>query len=190
MTGGYAQAVIEWILSQPYVLAAAFLTGVACVRSQCTYWLGRAVRAGVVKAKWATKMSGEAALRATRRIEKYGWPIIPVSFLTVGFQSAVNLTAGLIGWRWRRYTLAASLGWVLWGCVYAAGGLAVFVGLAALARRSPWAAAAVGVTAVGLVVGIVKLVKRTRAARGADEAEADVEGQAAEAQVAEAQVAA
>jgi membrane protein DedA with SNARE-associated domain len=154
--------VIDWILSQPFVLAASFLTLVAAVRSQCTYWLGRGIRAGLIRAEWAKKMSGEAATRATRWLEKWGWPIIPLSFLTVGFQSAVNLTAGLIGWRWSRYTPAAAIGWVIWGCVYAAGGLAVFAGLAALFKRSPWLAV-VAVLAVAAAITTVGLIRKARA---------------------------
>jgi membrane protein DedA with SNARE-associated domain len=139
--------VIEWILAQPFVFAAALLALVACFRSQGTYWLGRGIRAGVIRAKWAQRFQEEKATAAVARLEKYGWPAIPLSFLTVGFQTAVHLSAGLIGWRWPRYTLAASIGWVLWGVVYAAGGLAVFAGLFALAQASPMAA-----------VGVIKLV--------------------------------
>ncbi len=53
------------------------------------------------------------------------------------------------------------IGWVLWGCVYAAGGLAVFVGLAALARRSPWLV----VVAVLVVTGVIVAVVRWRRGR-------------------------
>ncbi|MDR1187951.1 MAG: hypothetical protein LBK95_10945 [Bifidobacteriaceae bacterium] len=134
---------IDWILSKPFVLAFGFLTAVACVRSQCTYWVGRAVRAGVLKAAWAKRMTGEGAERARDKLERWGWPVIPVSFLTVGFQTAVNMSAGLIGWRWWRYTLAAVPGWMMWGSVYAAGGLAVFAGIARVAQDSPVLAAAV-----------------------------------------------
>jgi membrane protein DedA with SNARE-associated domain len=163
--GGKLTFVMDWILRQPFVLAAVFLVGVAAVRSQCTYWLGRAVRAGVIRSAWATKMSSEAATRAVRWLERWGWPIIPVSFLTVGFQTAVNLSAGLVGWRWSRYTLAAIPGWLAWGCIYAAGGLAVFVGLGRLAQRSPVAAVAVGLLLVAAIAATITLVKRAKARR-------------------------
>ncbi|MDR0284618.1 MAG: hypothetical protein LBI33_06970, partial [Propionibacteriaceae bacterium] len=117
---------IDWVQGQPFVLAAAFLTGVAAVRSQSTYWLGRGIRAGVVRTAWARKIATDKEQRVVRQLEHWGWPVIPVSFLTVGFQTAVQLTAGLLGWRWPRYTLAAIPGWLAWGCVYAAGGLAAF----------------------------------------------------------------
>jgi membrane protein DedA with SNARE-associated domain len=128
---------VDWILGQPFAVAMALLTLVACFRSQCTYWLGRGIRAGVVKAKWAQRLVEGKAQLATAKLEKWGWPIIPASFLTVGFQTAVHLTAGLLGWRWPRYTLAASIGWLAWGAIYAAGGLGVFMAAAAIFQRSP-----------------------------------------------------
>jgi membrane protein DedA with SNARE-associated domain len=151
--------VVEWVLAKPFVVAFVFLTAVACVRSQCTYWLGRAVRAGVVRAAWAKRLTSEGAERARERLERWGWPAIPVSFLTVGFQTAVNLSAGLIGWRWWRYTLAAVPGWLMWGSVYAAGGLAVFAALAQVTQRSPVLAAAIIQSLVVAVLTIIAWVR-------------------------------
>jgi membrane protein DedA with SNARE-associated domain len=164
---------MDWILSQPFWLAFLFLTCVVCLRSQATYWLGRGIRAGIVKTSWSEKLASEKATAGREKLERYGWPIIPLSFLTVGFQTAVNLSAGLIGWRWPRYTLAASFGWVLWGAIYAAGGLAVFVGIGKLIEQSPWLAALV---VVGVVLGffiVFKLVKRRKAAKASTQGEPD-----------------
>ena len=147
---------MDWIMGQPFVIAAAFLTGVAGFRSQATYWLGRAIRAGVVRGAWAEKLASDKQRRVVDRLERWGWPLIPLSFMTLGFQTAVQLTAGLIGWRWPRYTLAAIPGWILWGCVYAAGGLAAFVGLVALARQSWWLAAAVVLVSAAVIVIVVR----------------------------------
>ncbi|MDR0593347.1 MAG: hypothetical protein LBG60_08885 [Bifidobacteriaceae bacterium] len=155
---------IDWVLSKPFALAFAFLAAVACVRSQCTYWLGRAVRAGLLRAPWAKRLSSQGAAKARDKLERWGWPAIPVSFLTVGFQTAVNLSAGLIGWRWWRYTLAAAPGWAMWGSAYAAGGLAVFAALAQVAQRSPVLAAAVVQTLVVVVLTAIAW-GRHRAAR-------------------------
>lgn len=59
-------------------------------------------------------------------IQRIGWPIIPLSFLTVGFQTAVQFGAGLTNWSWFRYTLAALPGYLAWGFIYAIGGLSLF----------------------------------------------------------------
>jgi len=153
---------VQWILSQPFALAASFLVVVAAVRSQCTYWLGRGIRAGVVRSAWAVRLQSEAVAKGQARLEQWGWPIIPLSFLTVGVQTAVNLAAGLVGWGWIRYTLAASLGWLAWGLVYAAGGLAVFGALVALAQDSPVRAAAIVQAVVVLAVFVFYLAYRVR----------------------------
>ena len=154
---------VDWILGQPFAIAAAFLTCVAAVRSQATYWLGRAIRAGVVRGAWAEKLASEKQRQVVDRLERWGWPVIPASFLTLGFQTAVQLTAGLIGWRWPRYTLAAVLGWLVWGCVYAAGGLAAFAGMVALARQAWWLVAIVVVALAGVVVLVVRSRRADRA---------------------------
>jgi membrane protein DedA with SNARE-associated domain len=159
-------------MDQPFAVAFLCLTAVAAVRSQCTYWLGRGVRAGVLRSPWARRLSAEGALKARDKLERWGWPLIPASFLTVGFQTAVNLSAGLIGWRWTRYTLAAVPGWLIWGAVYAAGGLALFAGVGALAAASPWLAVATIQTLVVAAVVAVYLRRRRRLDRRAAAGEA------------------
>ena len=63
-------------------------------------------------------------------LQKYGWPVIPLSFLTVGFQTVVQLAAGMLDWKWSKYTLVALPGYLAWGFVYAAGGLTLFRSIA------------------------------------------------------------
>jgi len=157
----YNRGMIDWITGQPFFIAAGFLTLVAGVRSQCMFWLGRGIRAGVIRTAWAQKFRDDKSKRAVNRLQAWGWPLIPVSFLTIGFQTAVQISAGLIGWRWLTYTLAAIPGWILWGCAYAAGGLAAFVGLVTLARQEWWLA----VLAVLVVAAIVVVIVRLRRSR-------------------------
>jgi membrane protein DedA with SNARE-associated domain len=151
---------VEWILALPFGWAALFLACVAMVRSQCTYWAGRAINAGLLRTRWAAKLKADRARKGIEALERWGWPIIPLSFLTVGFQTAVNAGAGIVGWRWGRYTLAAVLGWVTWGLAYAAGLLAVFGAALTLAARSPWLAVAAGAAAA--VVAVVAVRHRRR----------------------------
>jgi len=145
---------IDWITGQPFWIAAIALTAVAAVRSQSTYWLGRAIRAGLLRGQWAKRFNTDRVGGAIDKLERWGWPLIPLSFLTVGFQTAVNLAAGLIGWRWLKYTLAAIPGWIVWGCMYAAGGLVLFAGAWALVARSPF----IGSAVIAAVIGVVALV--------------------------------
>jgi membrane protein DedA with SNARE-associated domain len=150
--------VVDWILGQPFVLAAALLAMVAALRSQCTYWLGRAIRAGVIRGARAERLRSQKVAKAVAKLERWGWPLIPASFLTVGFQTAVHLSAGLMAWRWPHYTFAAAFGWVMWGCVYAAGGLAAFAAVAALVSSSPLRAVA-SLKIVAVVVAVVAFLR-------------------------------
>lgn len=154
---------LEWILAQPFGWAAAFLTAVAMVRSQCTYWAGRAVGAGLARSRLSRVISADRMRKGVDALERWGWPIIPLSFLTIGFQTAVNASAGLVGWRWGRYTLAAIPGWIAWGLAYAAGLLAAIGAAVSLAARSGWAL--VGIGAVG-AAAVILAVRRIRSSRG------------------------
>jgi membrane protein DedA with SNARE-associated domain len=150
------QQLINWILQLPFGLAALFLTLVATVRAQTTYWLGRAVAAGLGRTRLGGWLERDAVVRARAALERWGWPIIPLSFLTIGFQTAVNFSAGAVGWRWWRYSLAALPGYVMWGCVYAAGGLAA---IGALARFPLLVGAVLG---LGLIGGLLWYRRRRR----------------------------
>jgi membrane protein DedA with SNARE-associated domain len=156
---------LEWILDQPFGWAAAFLTAVAMVRSQCTYWVGRAARAGLLRSRFTSALDVSRTRRGVEAIERWGWPIVPLSFLTIGFQTAVNAGAGVIGWRWGRYTLAAIPGWIAWGVAYAASLLAAIGAAVALAARSPWLLGGAGVAAAITVAIAVARRRRRSSAR-------------------------
>jgi membrane protein DedA with SNARE-associated domain len=156
---------LAWILALPFGWAAAFLTCVAAFRSQCTYWVGRAINAGVLRTRWARHWQSDRAQQGIDALQRWGWPIIPLSFLTVGFQTAVNAGAGLIGWRWPRYTLAAIPGWIAWGLAYAAGLLAAFGAAVSLAARSPWLAGVAGLAVVTAAAVVVRRHRRRRVPR-------------------------
>lgn len=142
------------------VVYLVFVLGAAS-RSQATYWVGRGIAAGVLRSRWADRFDGPRTHRATVSIERWGMPVIPLSFLTVGFQTAVHAAAGLLRLGWLRYTLWAVPGWFAWALVWAGGPMAAIAGAAALAARSPWALAAVGLL-VTVLVGVLVLRARRR----------------------------
>jgi membrane protein DedA with SNARE-associated domain len=146
-----------------------FLFG-ALARSQALYWLGRGVAAGVMRSRWAERLDSEAVHRAVHAIERWGMPIIPLAFLTVGFQSAVQSAAGLIRIGWLRYTLWTLPGALVWAAVWAGGGMAAMTGALALAARSPWALTGALLAVVGLVVVLVLRSRRRHEARSSIEA--------------------
>lgn len=120
-----------------------FLFVVVLLRAQATYWLGRWVRGGVTagdeaqdgrRARMAQRFSGPQWDRATAFIERWGFLAIPVSFLTIGFQTMVNAAAGFLRMRWDLYTLAMLPGCAAWAAVYSVVGFS----LVAAWQASPW----------------------------------------------------
>lgn len=101
----------------------------------------------------AVGCDGPAKRRAEHFMARWGVLAVPLSFLTVGVQSAVNATAGLTRVPLVRYLPAVSVGALLWAVVYATVGLAAIYAAAALALRSPWAAALLAMAAAGAGVG-------------------------------------
>jgi len=150
-----------------------FLLCVVFVRAQATYWLGRGLRKGAASvggddaqtqlrrgANLARHFSGPAWQRAQAFVEKWGFLAIPVSFLTVGFQTLVNAAAGFLRMRWDLYTLAMIPGCAAWAAVYSAVGFS----LVAAWKESPWLFAA----AIGLLVGTAWALTQWRRKRVTD----------------------
>ncbi len=141
---------------------ALFLLFVVFTRAQATYWLGRWARRGADAAAvserpravaLANKLSGPRADSARRFLEKWGPIGLPLSFLTIGFQTMVNITAGYVRMRWDIYTIAMIPGCIAWAAIYSTLGFTLFEAFAA----SPWLGAGVIVAIVALVWGATRL---------------------------------
>lgn len=121
------ESMLDWVASLPLWQASLFLFVVVFFRAQMTFGLGKLIHRGVLKTKWGQRAEkAEENQSGMIALKKYGWPVIPLSFLTVGFQSVVQLGAGMLDWKWSKYTLVALPGYVTWGVVYAFGGLTLF----------------------------------------------------------------
>ena len=129
----------SWFDDSPFPIAFAVLFGIVFLRAQGTYWIGRAVTAGLLHTRVATWMTSPRMTRAVDALHRWGLPLVTVSFLTVGFQTVVNAAAGLIRMPWLRYTVAMLIGCAVWAAIYATVGIAAFEASLALAARSPWA---------------------------------------------------
>ena len=152
----------SWIQDGPFALLYTFLFVVVFFRAQATYGVGRAVAAGALRSRWARYVEGPRVRRATDVIDRWGLPVIPLSFLTIGFQTAVNAGAGLLRIRWPRYTVAMLPGCVMWAAIYAVGGLAAFEAGVALAAQSPWVLTTVGLAVASVAAGMVIVARRRR----------------------------
>lgn len=130
-------------------LAVAILLGIVFCRAQATYWLGRGVITGALQTRFAQKLSGPKITRATELINRWGAPVVTLSFLTIGFQTVVNAAAGFMRMSWIRYTLAMLPGCIAWAFLYATIGFAAFEAGVALATGSVWAWAVLAVLLIG-----------------------------------------
>lgn len=129
-------------------------------RSAALHGLGRGVR---VAGRHATALGDRPMVqRAERLIARYGAPVIVLSYLTVGVQSAIHIASGLLRMPGRRYVPAAVLGSALWATIYTTVGFAVVY--AALGHVSWWwIVAALGALAVTALVTVV--IRRRLGAR-------------------------
>ncbi|MCB2413302.1 VTT domain-containing protein [Demequina sp. TTPB684] len=146
-----------------------FLFCVVLLRAQGTYWLGRWARKGaetgaqshsVRAASMARRLSGPGADKARDYLERWGFIGIPASFLTVGFQTMVNASAGFIRMRWDLYTVAMIPGCIMWAALYTG----VTYSLVGAWSRSPWLLAAAVLGVAALLVAAAALTRRRRSA--------------------------
>ncbi|MDC4232737.1 hypothetical protein M3T53_03270 [Actinomyces sp. B33] len=156
-----------------------FLFFVVLLRAQGTYWLGRLAARGAlagadksgVLGRLASWFTGPTPRRGAALLEKWGLVVIPLCFLTVGVQTAVNAGAGVVRMRWRTYTLCMLPGCVLWALMYGLGLLAVWTAAITAVAGSPWGWAGMALV-VALVWWRVASKRRARRAPGSETPEA------------------
>lgn len=141
---------MEWLTEgRPVWVVFTVLFLGAFVRGNATYWIGRAIRSGGARSRFATMLERPGMARAERWVRTVGPPAVALGFLTVGVQSAINLSAGVLRMPQRRWLPAVTAGALLWATLYTSIGLA-FVG--AVLGRAQWWWAVVAVATVTVVV--------------------------------------
>lgn len=155
---------------QGFVVALVLLTAVALLRGQATYWVARVVTEQTLRRTAPTTgwragvhawLAGEGVARGRASLQRWGLVMVPLCYLTVGFQTLVLAAAGMVGVRWLPFTLAQLPGAAAWGLIYSTIGFAVWgAALSALAGQ-PLALAALG---AGVLVVVATLVLRRRRA--------------------------
>ncbi|QIK74012.1 hypothetical protein G7070_15450 [Propioniciclava coleopterorum] len=148
-----------------YVIVAALFVIVMC-RANATYWLGRLIQSGARRTRIAHAMSSPGYARAEQQLNKWGPPIISLSFLTIGFQTLVNLAAGATRMPLRRYLPAVTVGSVIWALLYGTVGYVGVESFNLLWARNPTVAVVVAViAAAALAAFIVWRVRESRRRR-------------------------
>lgn len=164
---------MSWIEGRPFWIVLIGLTLIALARGQATYWIARVVTEQTLAHTRPTEgwqanvhewLKGEGPQRGRAALQRWGLVLIPVCYLTVGFQTLVLAAAGTLRIRWPIFTLVQLPGALAWGLIYATIGFAVWGAALAALAGSPLALA--GLIAILLVVGITMVLshrKRDRA---------------------------
>jgi membrane protein DedA with SNARE-associated domain len=140
---------VDFFRGLPFPLAVGALFMIVLVRAGGTYALGRAARSGASRTRRVQRLvSSPRFIRAQQLVERWGAPIVVLSFLTVGFQTVANLAAGVGRMPLRRYLPALVIGGLIWAVLYATVGLITVAGLIHLYEVSP----------VGAVLGSLALM--------------------------------
>ncbi|MEW1955838.1 VTT domain-containing protein [Terrabacter sp. NPDC080008] len=147
---------LDTLAALPFRWAFLALFASATVRSHGTYWVGRGAVAGWQRYRGT---HGELAARAEALLRRLGPLAVTLSYLTVGVQTAVHLTAGAVRMPLRLYVPAAVVGSAMWAALYATVGLAVVRAWLAAEAGSWWGLA---IVAVALVAGVGLVVRRRR----------------------------
>ncbi|MDN5754546.1 MAG: DedA family protein [Arthrobacter sp.] len=143
---------MDWLREAPFGWAYLFLFLLSMARANTTYWVGRGVAAGVSHSRFEYVLEGPIYRRAQRFVARWGILAVPLSFLTIGIQTAVNASAGMSRMPLSRYLPAVIVGCLMWALIYATVGMAVVY--AALAVGWQWIALAGVVVVAGAVLWI------------------------------------
>jgi membrane protein DedA with SNARE-associated domain len=144
----------------PLVAAAyVLLVVVVLCRAGGTYALGRLGRRAGAGSRRAAVFERPLFRRSEELVARFGPPVVTASFLTVGLQSAVNLSAGFLRMPLLHYLPALALGSMIWAAIYLSVGVAVVS--AWLAGEGPLALPA-AVALLALVAGATWLLRRRR----------------------------
>lgn len=152
---------MQWVQDLPLLPAVAFLYVVIWLRAGGTYLVGRGARRAASRGRIAAFLESDGVQRATELVNRWGAPVVALSFLTVGFQTAANAAAGLTAMPLRRYLPALAIGGLAWAFIYATVGLVAFMAWFELFVRSPWAAVAVLALIVALIAVLLRHKRRT-----------------------------
>ena len=143
----------------PLPAAIAVLFVIVLLRAGGTYALGRGSRAGVKRLLERRGRMAPQLARAEAVIERFGSPVVALSFLTVGFQTVVNLAAGVLRMPLVKYIPALVVGGAMWATIYGVLGLATVNAIMQAAAKNP-TAAILSVLGIAALLALVEFATR------------------------------
>ncbi|MGC2941094.1 MULTISPECIES: DedA family protein [unclassified Brevibacterium] len=152
---------LDW--SFPIAVTWLIMFGIIICRAGGTFLLGRFARKGIRKFERVEKiMAGPKYRRAEDTIDRFGAPVVALSFLTVGLQTVVNLAAGTTGMRYRRYVPALVVGGSLWALIYSTVGFLGFKAVAKAYQAEPGLTMGLGLVFVVAIVSLFIGLRKDR----------------------------
>ena len=121
----------------PFAVVVGALFVIVMLRANATYWLGRAIIAGTGRSRWSRLLETRAYAVGSGWLNRWGAPAVALSFLTVGVQTMVNLSAGVARMPMRRYLPSVAVGSVIWAFMYGTVGFAGFLAVKRLWAINP-----------------------------------------------------
>lgn len=129
---------------------------IAMLRSNATFWAGRGLRAGGGRTGLASHLDRPAVVRTEAFVDRWGAPVVALSFLTVGVQTLINAAAGALRMPLRHYVPATVVGSLLWATLYTSVGLALWEAI----TGGAWWWLLVVLAVVALVLGATRWLSR------------------------------
>lgn len=150
---------LDRLAELPFWQAFAALLLIVLARSTATYGVGRGAMAGWRRYR---RTHDEPTTRAEALLRRLGPVAVTLSYLTIGIQTAVHLTAGVMRMPLRLYLPAAVVGGAAWAALYATVGLAVVQAWVAAEAGSWWGVAALLLVAVAALSAWLVRRRHTR----------------------------
>ena len=147
---------LERIHSLPYPWVFLFFWCLAMMRSHTMYWIGRGIAAGTARTRWVSLIESPMYARAQAWSARWGVLAVPMSFLTVGLQSFIQISTGVARMPLHRYAAATAAGAIAWASVYTTIGMAIL---------TAWITGPIGRIASLLTVAVLVLIVVIRGSR-------------------------
>ena len=147
---------LERIHSLPYPWVFLFFWCLAMMRSHTMYWIGRGITAGTARTRWVSLIESPMYARAQAWSARWGVLAVPMSFLTVGLQSFIQIFTGVARMPLHRYAAATAAGAIAWASVYTTIGMAIL---------TAWITGPIGRIVCLLMVAVLVLIVVIRGSR-------------------------
>jgi hypothetical protein len=115
-------------------------------------------------------LTGPGARRGLAMVHRWGPFAVTLAYLTVGVQTVVFTSAGLLRMPYLRFTIASIPGSVAWAFIWGTVGLGAAWAAVTLAAEQPWVLAGLVVLLLAVVAAVVLRRRSRRAHRAAAEA--------------------